>query len=155
MLFNRRKTALLATTGVAAISAIAGCGNPITANHDWRSLSALVTVTEHAGAQNLKAVVLAGPLVDASGKPVAKTAFTETCAVVTTTGATQTPAYKCLAIIYTGPKAYFAGGMASGPYETLKSLAVPATASSIKISRISGTQPASKPVLIKISAIKG
>ena len=155
MLFSRRKTVLFAATGVAAVSALAGCGNPITASHDWRSLSALVTVTEQAGAHSVSAVVLAGPLIDASGKPVAKTAFEETCAVVKTTGSTTTPAYKCLALIYTGPKAYFAGGTAAGPYETLKSLAVPATSSSIKITRISGTQPAGKPVLIKISAIKG
>ncbi len=148
-MLRQRKAGLIAASGLTLAATLSACGNPITADHDWRSLSALVTVTEQVDGHTVTGVALAGPLVDSQGRPVAKTAFEETCAKVS--GST----FRCLALIYTGPKAYFAGGMATGPFETLKSLATPVTPGTITITKLSGNQPASKPVLVKISAVKG
>jgi hypothetical protein len=150
-MLRQGKAGLVAASGLTLAATLTACGNPITANHDWRSLTALVTVTEQVDGHTVTGVALAGPLVDSQGRPVAKTAFEETCAKVSGSGTT----FRCLTLIYTGPKAYFAGGMAAGPFGTLKSLATPATTGTISITKLSGSQAASKPVLIKISAVKG
>ena len=150
-MLRHRKAALLAASGFTLAATVTACGNPITANHDWRSLSAQVTVTEHVTGHTVVGVVLAGPLVDAQGRPVPKTAFEETCAKVSIS-----VSYRCLALIYTGPKAYFAAGMAPGPFGTLKSLATPVTPGTISITKLSTTQVDGKTaLLVKIAAVKG
>jgi hypothetical protein len=154
-MFDRcRKAALLTTTGVTVIAAAAACGNPITANHDWKSLNALVTVTEHVGPNTVTGYVLAGRLTDAQGRLLLTTRVQETCAHVSGPASTSA-AYKCIAIVNTGPKVYVAGGMAAGPFGTLTSLAGGNAPGTISFTKLSGGQPASVPLLVKISAVKG
>ncbi len=151
----RRQGVLMAVSGITVAAAVAGCGDPITANHSWKSLDALVTVTEKVGQTNVDGTVLVGRLTDAQGNPVLSTVFQETCVHEAVQPSTPAPSYKCLAIINTGPKIYVAEGVADGPYGKLTSLAGGSAPGSIIITKLSGTQPASKPLLIQISAAKG
>ncbi|HEX4016075.1 MAG TPA: hypothetical protein VHX15_05000 [Frankiaceae bacterium] len=154
MLGLRRRSVLLGISAITVAAAVAGCGDPITANHSWKSLDALVTVTEKVGQANVMGTAVVGRLTDAQGNPVLSTVFQETCVRETTSGS-PAMAYRCLAIINTGPKIYVAGGMADGPFGKLTSLAGGSAPGSITITKLSGTQPANKPVLIQITATKG
>jgi hypothetical protein len=107
------------------------------------------------GQTNVDGTVLVGRLTDAKGNPVLSTVFQETCVRQAVQPSTPAPSYKCLAIINTGPKIYVAEGMADGPYGKLTSLSGGSAPGSLTITKLSGTQPASKPLLIQIAAAKG
>jgi hypothetical protein len=151
----QRRAVLVAVSGITVAAAVAGCGDPITANHSWKSLDALVTVTEKVGQTNVNGTVVIGKLTDAQGNPVLSTIFQETCVRETIKPSTPAASYKCLAIINTGPKIYVAEGVTDGPFGKLTSLSGGSAPGSITITKLSGAQPASKPLLIQIAATKG
>jgi hypothetical protein len=148
---TKRRTAFLTTSGVALVAAVSACGSPITANHDWRTLDAQVTITEHVGPSTVSGVALGGRLVDAKGKIVPNTVFTEECAHVTGAQATS---WRCLAFINTGVKIYLAGGVTSGPFGKLTNVYGGVAAGSFTITKLSGGQTATQPLLVRISATK-
>jgi hypothetical protein len=141
----RRQTTLLAIGAIAAAASLAACGSPITHYTTWNSLARLTSTTP-GGVSNLK---LAGPLLDAQGKPIPNSAFTETCTQIGPIGA-PAPAYRCLAVVNTGARQYVAGGDVAGPYGKLPSLATPATLGKITITNV--TTPGGKAQQISISA---
>ena len=163
MLRGTKIAAMVAGGAVAA--GLAACGDPITANHDWKSVSALVTVSERVGGTTVaKGTVLAGVLLNAKGQEVLGTRFKEECVKVTGTGTATN--YRCLALLNAGQKVYVAGGMATGPFNTLKSVDRAGSPDSMIITKIKqlpvkpvtggSTLPTKVPVyLVKISARKG
>jgi hypothetical protein len=144
---------------------LSACGDPITANHDWQSVSALITVSATVGATTeAKGTLLAGVLVNAQKAPIIGTQFVEKCAKLfkirpVPAGTTATD-YSCLTSLNTGLKFYVAGGLASGPFSTFKSLDHAGSLDTIVISPIKkltvkGTPAGVLVYLVKISARKG
>ena len=144
----------LAITGTTIALAVAGCGDPITANHDWTTLDAVVTVTQHVGSSTTTGSVLVGRIVDAKGRPLVNTLVQETCVKVSHPSSPGA-AYKCLALINTSERIYVAGGMASGLFSTLPDLSGSKAPGSLSFAQVPSNQPSNKPVHVKVSAIKG
>ena len=158
---RRHQKSTVAAVGVIAAGALAACGDPITINHDFQSVSALSTMTTTKGNTTfVSGNLLQGPLVNAHGAPIPGTQFVERCAkifVVTPTGGAST-AYSCLATLNTGQKFYVAGGFAPGVFGTLKSLDVAGSPDTIVISPLKTFAVSTSPLgirnyLVKISLI--
>jgi hypothetical protein len=155
-----RTQVMLAAGGIALAGALAGCGDTITANHDWQSVSALVTVSANVGSTTVgQESVLTGVLVDGQQKPLFNTRFQNKCVREGTSGP-----YRCLALLNAGHNVYVAGGLAEGPFGTLKSLSAPGSPDTMVISKIKevpippsagNVPPGVTAYLIKISARNG
>ncbi len=148
-----RKAGVVGASGLAMVGALAACGDPITANRDFRAFTALVTVTQNAGNATEEGKLLTGPLVDASQKPIAGTHFQEECVRVTVSGKTSN--YRCLAFLNAGRRLYVTIGETDGVFSTLKSLSAKSPKATMTIRKISGGDSAKKPLLLRLSLRTG
>ena len=76
----RRRHALIPLLAAAGGLAVTACGDPVSANRDFRALATttITRVVDAAGLPHTHAVY-AGPLVDGSGRAIRGTWFREVC----------------------------------------------------------------------------
>ena len=116
-----RKGAALATGGVVMAGVLSACGNPVSANRDFPVVNISVTSTVKVGTKTaVKQVLNEGIVLDAQGKQVPGTFFSETCSQTATTGPEQ---WRCLTYLAPGgSKLYVAGGLTNDPFGTQRML---------------------------------
>jgi hypothetical protein len=161
-MLRRRKSVLLAAGGLATAGVVAACGNPVTANRDFNTVTIYVTVSQQVNGQTgVQEQVGQGVLLDAAGQQVQGTFFDESCARGPKTG-TQ---WDCLTYFAPGgAKLYVAGGLVSGPFTTQRLLDRANSPSSMTITKVKETAippnarnvpKGAKAYIVKVSLRKG
>jgi hypothetical protein len=144
----------MATIATVVAGVLAACGAPISANHQWQSLTtassyqtAVPSPLGH-GTMVLQHDVLSGPLSDAQGKPLAGTSFREDCSH----GIYQEEF--CKLLLNSGPRLYVAAGatLYKYPYYTFTSADRVFSPGSLTVDLIKQQGP--KDFLIRITANK-
>ncbi len=131
---RRRLGSVLAIFGIGAgIAAVGGCGDPIRAHRGWEVQVTATTEYVPAYKQILRGrmpiverhAILAGPLLNSAGAPIAGTQFREDCVTQLKTDrsplpppAQSLPGYQdCQITVDTGDHFYFAASRRAGPYD--------------------------------------
>jgi hypothetical protein len=112
--------ASLIASGLFLGIAVAACGDPITASHDWRAVGSQgIVVTFAAGHATGTADVIDGQLANDALAGVAGSSFQERCVRIAPAGPR---AFNCITVLRTGSKVYIAAGMAANLFGSLRIL---------------------------------
>jgi hypothetical protein len=136
-----RRLLSTAVGGLMVAAALAGCGDRITANRDFHSVSSWKvsqqTVAVPGGVATIEQGVLTGPLVDAQNRTLPGTLFREVCNLgsgsAPSGGAT---AAECTVLVKTGARLYFAAGRAASEFGTFRSKDSRASAGTVTVSQL-------------------
>ncbi len=103
---RRAKLAVVVLSSLAAGGTLAACGDPVTANHDWQSISSRTSVTTVVNGVSQQVLSFDGVLsTGPKATPVAGTVFREECV-----GPAGKGPFKCLMLLNAGTKVYVATG---------------------------------------------